>query len=213
MITPSLPGTPYSLVLAEVFVFLFVTLGPPLKVPAMFLQATATMPEGDARSLALRAFLFAVVTGLVGGFLGRYLMHSWHVSGPAMMLAAGLVFLLVSLRGLLGQYAEATPVVRQAGSPSHTAYEIAVPMLVPAYGMAAIIVLLSHSVDAQRTIWVCALVVLVMVLNLLDRPVSRKCSNQSAIEPAISARAISGIVTSTCRPIMDSMSSLEISTT
>ena len=153
--------------LAEVFILLFVTLGPPLKVPALYLQATSAMPEGDARLLAARAFAFATVTALAGGVVGRFMMNAWHISVPAMMLAAGSVFLLVSLRGLLAQYSESAPVVDTTKSRNHTAYKIAVPMLLPPYGMAAIIVLLANSADTTRSLWICVLLAGIMVLNFL----------------------------------------------
>lgn len=153
--------------LAEVFILLFVSLGPPLKVPALYLQATSAMPEGDARLLAARAFALATVTALAGGFVGRFMMNSWHISVPAMMLAAGSVLLLISLRGLLAQYSEQAPVVDTTKSRNHTAYKIAVPMLLPPYGMAAIIVLLANSADTTRSLWICVLLVGVMALNFL----------------------------------------------
>lgn len=186
---------PYVLTLADVFVLLFVTLGPPLKVPALYLQSTAALPEAQARSLALRAFAFALGTALIGGFIGRFMMGSWHISRPAMMLAAGLVFLLISLRGLLAQYQEPAPVVDSADSRNKTGYKIAVPMLVPPYGMAAIIVLLSSSAAGQRTWWIVGLVVVVMLLNLLAMYFARQVMRTIGPIPLQVLGVIIGIMT------------------
>ena len=89
---------------SEVFVLLFVTLGPPLKVRALFLSTTRHLDEDAAKALASRAFLFAVAAAKIGGFIGVSLMQRWHVSDAALRLAGGIVFFLVSLRSVVGEY-------------------------------------------------------------------------------------------------------------
>ena len=73
---------------------------------------------------------------LIGGFLGLSLQHSWQISVPAMLLAGGLIFLLVSLRTVLEQYTP-SPIphpVPEGTVPAHasapSAFELAVPMIV-----------------------------------------------------------------------------------
>src|SRR4249919_3576130 len=94
----------YMLALSDVFVLLFVTLGPPLKVPVSYFAATRSMDERAAKKLATKAFLFGLAAALIGGLVGAALMRKWHISIPAMTLAAGIVFFLVSLKGVLGEY-------------------------------------------------------------------------------------------------------------
>ena len=75
--------------LPDVFVLLFVTLGPPLKVPASYFEATRALEEPEAKALATKAFAFALAAALIGGWVGAKLMTNWHVSIPAMLLANG----------------------------------------------------------------------------------------------------------------------------
>ncbi|WP_158635253.1 MarC family protein [Luteimonas cucumeris] len=172
---PALPSST-ALTLAEVFLLLFVTLGPPLKVPALFLQATSQIPEPEARKLSLQVFLIALVTTLAGGFIGRLLMDNWHISRPALLMAGGLVFLFVSMQSVLGQYHAHPPAPAETdGKPK--AFSLAVPMVVTPYGLAAVIVLLANSWSHLRTMEVCALLLAVMLLNLVAmyfaRPIMR----------------------------------------
>ena len=166
----------YEFALSEVFVLLFVTLGPPLKVPALFLSTTCHLDEGVAKALASRAFLFAVAAALIGGFIGVSLMQKWHVSDAALQLAAGIVFFLVSLRSVLGEYdkGDSGTAPRGADARTPTAFGIAVPMLVTPYGLAAIILLIAHSQDTTRLVSIAALVLVVMFLNLLAMRYARR---------------------------------------
>lgn len=169
----------YMLGLSDVFVLLFVTLGPPLKVPAAYFDVTRTLEPRAAKQLATRAFAFALAASLLGGAVGAALMAKWHISIPAMTLAAGVVFFLVSLRGVLAEYDAHMhpPVAPDPAAPVPSAFRIAVPMLVTPYGMAAIILLVARSRQMERGLTVGALVIAVMLLNLLAmryaRPILR----------------------------------------
>ena len=171
--------TQYTLGLSDVFVLLFVTLGPPLKVPGSYFDVTRTLEPRAAKALATRAFAFALAASLIGGMVGAGLMTKWHISIPAMTLAAGVVFFLVSLKSVLAEYEPRVhvPVAPDASVPVPTAFRIAVPMLVTPYGMAAIILLVARSRQVERGLTVAGLVVAVMVLNLLAmryaRPILR----------------------------------------
>ncbi|MBZ4039117.1 MarC family protein [Novilysobacter selenitireducens] len=168
---------PDLLRLGEIFLLLFVTLGPPLKTPAAYLQLTKHLTAADARSLAVRTFVLALVAALAGGFLGKLLANNWHVPPATLMLTGGLIFLLVSLQSLLSQFNHAA--VGDAAAPAAplTAFQVAIPMIVTPYGLAAVIVLLGNSTTGSRTLVIVGLLVLVMVLHLLAmvfaRPIMR----------------------------------------
>lgn len=161
------------LALSQVFTLLFVVMGPPLKTPAVYYARMHAFDAATSRSLAFKAFGLAVVAVLVGGFLGLLLQRNWQISVPAMLIAGGLIFLLVSLRSVLEQYApEPVAPAASAGTvptrPSvPTAFELAVPMIVTPYGLAGLIVLLAASHSTGRTIGVVIAVLLVLVLHLL----------------------------------------------
>jgi multiple antibiotic resistance protein len=161
------------LALSEAFTLLFVVMGPPLKTPAVYFARMQAFDAATRRSLAFKTFFLATLTVLIGGFVGLFLQHKWQISMPAMLIAGGLIFLLVSLRTVLEQYTPepairpipdgAAPTTQRAPS----AFELAIPMIVTPYGLAGFIVLLASSHSTGRTIGVVVVVVLVMILHLL----------------------------------------------
>ena len=88
---------------AEIFTIFFVTLGP-IKILGPFAQGTRELDDATMRRVALWAFGIATVAVVVGSLFGRALAAKWHVSIASLLIAAGIVFLLVALRQLLGQY-------------------------------------------------------------------------------------------------------------
>nr|WP_063573614.1 MarC family protein [Luteibacter rhizovicinus] len=159
--------------LSQVFTLLFVVMGPPLKTPLAYYARMQAFDAATRRSLAFKTAILATVAALIGGFLGLALQHSWQISVPAMLLAGGLIFLLVSLRTVLEQYTP-SPVphpVPEGTAPTQphapSAFELAVPMIVTPYGLAGLIILLASSHSTERTLGIVAMLVLVMVLHLL----------------------------------------------
>ena len=159
---------------SEVFMLLFITLGPPLKTPAVYFARTHQLDAKTQRVLAFKTFLLATIAILIGGFLGVALRGNWHISIPAMLLAGGIIFFLVSLRTVLEQYEPAVvpPSAPPAGNgvaakPVPSAFEMAVPMIITPYGLAALIILLSASHSMERTIVVTLMLLAVLVLHLL----------------------------------------------
>lgn len=159
--------------LAQVFTLLFVVMGPPLKTPLVYYARMQSFDAATRRSLAFKTAILATVAALIGGFLGLSLQHSWQISVPAMLLAGGLIFLLVSLRTVLEQYTPSAvphPVpegTSPARPPAPSAFELAVPMIVTPYGLAGLIILLASSHSTERTLGVVGMLVLVMILHLL----------------------------------------------
>ena len=159
---------------SEVFMLLFITLGPPLKTPAVYFARTHQLDAQTQRALAFKTFVLATIAVLIGGFLGVALRGNWHISIPAMLLAGGIIFFLVSLRTVLEQY---EPAAIPAAAPSAansavakpvpSAFEMAVPMIITPYGLAALIILLSASHSVERTVMVTLCLLGVMVLHLL----------------------------------------------
>jgi len=152
----------------EIFTLFFVTLGP-LKVIGPFAQRTRGVENATAKRIAWRAFAIATVAALVGGFLGRGMLEQWHVSGAALMLAAGIIFFLVALKQLLEQYAppQAATVAPLPASPLAAAGQIVFPSVLTPYGIAALIALLANSQDTRRTAIIVGLLLLVMSSNLI----------------------------------------------
>ena len=156
------PAT-YEFGVGELFTVLFVMLGP-LKLIGPFGAGTRNLGDAALRSLAFKATAIATVTALLGGFLGRSLLDKWEVSVPALLLAAGVVFFLVSLKMVMVPYehpAETEP------APVLKAFDVAFPLMVTPYGIATVIALLNYSRDQYRLVTIVLLIVGMMVLNLL----------------------------------------------
>jgi len=167
---------------AEVFTLFFVTLGP-LKILGPFVQRTRGLDAPTLRRVAFLAFVIATASVVAGSLLGRAVANNWHVSTGSLLIAAGLIFLLVALRQLLEQYephaAAPTHVEAQltdspAKTPMATALALVFPVVLTPYGIAAAIVLLAGSADAERTAIIIALLAAVMGLNLLAMLFARK---------------------------------------
>lgn len=161
------------LTLSQVFTLLFVVMGPPLKTPLAYYARMQAFDSATRRHLAIRTAILATLAALVGGFLGLALQRSWQISVPAMLLAGGVIFFLVSLRTVLEQYTPSPvphPVPESTAPTSQrapSAFELAVPMIVTPYGLAGLIILLASSHSTERTLGIVAMLVLVMILHLL----------------------------------------------
>jgi multiple antibiotic resistance protein len=163
----NLPEASELLGLGVVFVLLFITLGP-IKILGPFMQLTRDIDEAKMKSIAVRAFVLAVIAVIVGGFGGRILVENWQISVAALTLAGGIMFLIVGLRLVLEQYqpVHAAPAPLPE-APMAAALRVAFPLVVTPYGIAALIALLVNSPDAARTAAVLTILIGVMVVNLV----------------------------------------------
>ena len=160
-------GSPaeYVLDLAGVFTLFFIMLGP-LKLLGSYAQSTVGLAPEQNRRLALKVIALATVSAVLGGLLGAGMLEKWHVTTDVLQIAAGLIFLLVALKSVMQQYAPAAGAPQQAAAPP-TAASLVFPMVLTPYGIAALILLLSLSTEITRTLWIVAIVLGVMLLNLL----------------------------------------------
>jgi multiple antibiotic resistance protein len=161
----------------QIFTIFFIMIGP-LKLLGPFLQRTHGLDEAALRQIAVRASVMATIAAIAGGFLGATLLANWHVSIGAMVITAGLVFLLVALRQILEQYepphAPDANIPALPASPTAAALKLLFPMVLTPFGIAAAIVLLAVSTDGARTALVLGMVVAVMLLNLVSMLFVRK---------------------------------------
>ena len=155
--------------LSTIFVVLFVTLGPPLKTPMVFFLRTRQMEARARRRLAYKTFALATFSLLIGGFVGIALAENWHVSSAVLGLSGGIVFFLVSLQAVMQPF-EPSPTpgsLPVTNAPPPNAFQMAVPMIVTPYGLAALIIALSNSRNADRSLSVVAILLIIMLLHLL----------------------------------------------
>jgi multiple antibiotic resistance protein len=159
----------------EIFTIFFVTLGP-LKILGPFAHRTRGLDEAVVRRIAVRAFLIATVALVAGAFVGRSLAAKWHVTLPALLIAAGIVFFVVALRQLLEQYepSDAGASTSLPDEPTAAAIHLLFPIVLTPYGIAAAIVILAASGEAQRTEMIVALLIAVMLLDLVAMLFARR---------------------------------------
>ena len=157
-----------------IFTLFFITLGP-LKILGPFARLTRDTDEATMRKIAVRAFVLAVIAVVVGGLAGRVLLNYWGISSSAMLLSGGIIFALVGLSVVLEQYQPVHPAPSPLPAvPMAAAMRITFPTVVTPYGIAALIVVLANSRDAERTGAILALLLAVMVLNLLTMLYGRR---------------------------------------
>ena len=149
---------------AEIFTLLFVMLGP-LKFLGPFVAGTRTLDDAAVRALAFKATLMAAVTVVAGAFVGKTMMQNMGISLPALLLAAGVVFFLVSLKLVMAEYEHAP---HPEPAVPLTAFETAFPLVVTPYGMAGVIALLAAAGgDSRRVLLILGIVLAMMVLDLI----------------------------------------------
>lgn len=168
-----------ELSLAMVFTCFMVMLGP-IKVVGRFVALTGEMDEAAAHRAGLKAFGIACATGLLAATSGQKTLSSWGVGPSSLHLAAGLILLLVAVRGVMAQYAPSASVAKQERHPDMILTPLTFPTIITPHGLAAFILILALSTDLRRELLVCALFLIVMGLNLLvmwfARPIMRRCA-------------------------------------
>ena len=153
--------------LGEVFTLLFVTLGP-MKLLGPYAQQTQSLDPAALRKIAQRSFGIGLLVVVVGGYVGKVLAASWHLSVPAIAIATGIIFFLVAIDLVLSTYngtqATAAPL---PSDPMLATLRVTFPLLVTPYGIAAVIALFVASSNMQRTVWIDVMLLVVMLLNFL----------------------------------------------
>ena len=157
-----------------IFTLFVITLGP-IKILGPFSQLTRELDEPTLRVVAIRAFLLSVVTVVLGGFIGLFLLDNWKIPITALELAGGLIFFVVGMRLVLEQYQPPPPPPPALPpTPTASALRLTFPTVVTPYGISAVIVLLANSSGTERTLTILGVLVVVMVLNLLSMLYARK---------------------------------------
>jgi multiple antibiotic resistance protein len=156
----------YKLGAQEVFILLFVMLGP-IKLLGPFARATASLDEAALRAVALRTTAAGTLIAIAGGFVGRGVLGNWEVPILVLQLAAGLIFFVVAFQLVLQVYEPAGPPGAPAGGERPSAMQLVFPLVLTPHGIAAVIVLLALSRGTERTSVIVGMLLVVMLLNLL----------------------------------------------
>jgi multiple antibiotic resistance protein len=155
----------------DAFIIFFLTLGP-LKAIGPFVQATRGADPALLRALAWRAT--AIATAIVTGVLlfSSVVLEQWRVSVAALMVSASIILFRQSLQLIMEAPAPA-PIQPQGADPAPLSlalayFPVAVPALVTAPGIAAIVAFIGIAGgDWSQTGIVLGLLLVVMALNLV----------------------------------------------
>ena len=152
----------------DAFIIFFVTLGP-LKALGPFAQATRGADPAFRRTVARRATAIAaaIVIGVV--LLESVVLEQWRVSVAAVVVSGSIIIFCQSLQMIM----KPPPLQPQGAEPvplnlALACFPLAVPALVTAPGIAAIVVFMAIAGgDWRQTAIVLGALLVIMALNLV----------------------------------------------
>jgi multiple antibiotic resistance protein len=161
----------FELSYTDIAIIFFLTLGP-LKAILPFARATRGTELIFRRTVAWRAVAISTIIVLAVALLGPFVLTKWHVSVSAIVITCGIILFYQALHVVM----QAPPAPGASGqqdnpsqpSPVIAIFPIAIPAIVTAPGIAAIVaVVVLNRHDLSHEAIVVAILVLVMALNLL----------------------------------------------
>ena len=158
----------------QIFTLLFLMLGP-FKIIGPFSKITQGADPKLIRQIAIRSMMFSSIALLLAAFLGQRIISNFDIPLPILAISGGLILFLVALLTIIKQFGTASsneeknivPTLNIALSP------LAFPTIVTPYGIAAIIVFLALSPDLSGKLYVGAIVLAIMALNLILMLITR----------------------------------------
>ncbi len=152
--------------LGQLSTLVFMMMGPVSLIP-LFSAMTRAADAPLRHAIALRAFGFAVIALVIAIAIGAGLLTQWGVSRPALIIAAGLLLTLASLRNVLGGQSAAPP-AEPAKPPSRelALSPLAFPSIVTPYGIGVLIVFVAYAPDADVKLSIFGISLAIMVIDL-----------------------------------------------
>lgn len=145
---------------------LFMTMGPVSLIPLFAAAAAGTAPEARRR-IALRAVLVASAALVVAVLVGAGTLQGWRAPPSALIIAAGLVLALSSLRVVLGtKPTDAGPPAATGPLPdSFAVTPLAVPSIASPHGIGILVIFVAYFPSPVDKAAVIGLAVLIMAIN------------------------------------------------
>lgn len=157
---------------SEIFIILFVTLGP-INFINLFARIAAGLDAKAVAGLAVRSTLLATVAIVFSGIVGSFMLEKWKISVPAIALTGAIVLFVAAMRAILALYGDAAPNAASAGST--TPSQLVFPNIATPYGIAALIVLLTLAPDGAKQIYLVVLAVMLisLIMMIFVKPLMR----------------------------------------
>jgi multiple antibiotic resistance protein len=162
----------FELSWGDIVVLFFLTLGP-LKAILPFARVTRGTELAFQRTVAWRAIAIATAIVLGVALLGPFVLANWHVSSQAISITGSIVLFAQAFTIIMRTPAGGREPADQHTRPSPPSqaiavFPIAIPAIVTAPGIAAIVVIITlNKHDLAHQAVVVALLLGVMGLNLL----------------------------------------------
>lgn len=153
--------------IAKLATLVFMMMGPIGLIPT-FCALTGDAPAEVRRSIALRAFGYACVALAIAVGIGAGVLAAWGASRPALVIAAGLLLGLASLRHILASPggSGARPDAPRP-SPSLALSPLAFPSIVTPHGVGVLITFVAYAPDGAVKGQILGVALGIMTLNLL----------------------------------------------
>jgi multiple antibiotic resistance protein len=183
--------------LAKLATLTFMMMGPIGLIPA-FAGLTAGADAALRRRIAFGAFGYACVALCIAVAIGAGVLAAWGASRPALVIAAGLLLALASLRNVLAPARTpggAAPTEAPAPpSPGIALSPIAFPSIVTPHGVGVLIVFVAYAPEAAVKASILAVALAIMVLDLLAMLAAQRLMRAIGPVPLTLLGAVFGVL-------------------
>ena len=153
--------------IAKLGTLMFMMMGPIGLIPT-FAGLTGSAPPALRRTIALRAFGYGCIALIVAVGIGAGVLTAWGASRPALVIAAGLLLALTSLRHILAAPGGAAPrAAAPEPTPATALSPLAFPSIVTPHGVGVLITFVAYAPASGVKGTILAVALAIMTLNLL----------------------------------------------
>jgi multiple antibiotic resistance protein len=152
--------------LLDILVILLVTTGP-TKAMVLFAKVTQGYNPREKREVAVQAVLVSAIVLLVFVFLGKPILHVFHITLAALKLAGGLLLLQFALH-MISATEEKTEGLTEQSRLYVAIYPLAMPLMATPQGIVVVVTLAAGAQTFSRVLEIAGLVLVVMAWNLIN---------------------------------------------
>lgn len=185
-----------ALPIAKLATLTFMMMGPIGLMPA-FAGLTADADDALRRRIAVRAWLYASAALAIAVGIGAGVLAAWGATRPSLVIAAGLLLCVASLRAVVGgagAQATAPAAARSAPSPALALSPLAFPTIVTPHGVGVLIVFVAYATEASTKATILGVALAVLALDLVAMLVARRVMAWLGPVPLTMLGAVFGVL-------------------
>lgn len=153
-----------GMIVGKLLPLLFNMMGPIGLMP-IFAAMTAQMDKPTRNTIALRAAVFAALGILIAVFIGDPILRSWGINRPALILAAGVILTLSSIRAVL-MPTTAPTLPAAVGDPKALAVRpLAFPTIVSPQAVGVLIIFVAFLSSFSSTVTILTVAGVIILLD------------------------------------------------